>query len=871
MFVAFFAVTYGLHFLGFGSPMVYDSSAWIEQKAYVFASRDLLQVISIVPVRPLFMSSLYLNYVLTGMDPYFFRLLNAVLLAGTGVVLALLLITILEIPTLQTPLSASGKRVLAVFLATLYVVHPLQSFVVLYIWQREAILACLFYFSALATYLGVRSGRFSNTLKGYGLTATLFLGGLISKENLLTLPLVMGLAEVILFQQTGKQILKRALLIGALLMPPLMAYLAITYMLHGAESQHAHGVLNRLAGHYAYSGLSPLDVVLTECRVLFSYLHIIIAPDFDGLQFSRVETISRSLFDPPITLFACAGVMTLMGTAAALYRKRPLVSFGCLFLVISLMPESLLIPQYLYFGYRAVLPMAGILMILADLIPLVMAWLGAVMNLRVLKLAIALAALCAIVYPSAITLSQAKKWTPLNFWKGASDTLPPFSAKLEVVPYLDIAVNSMLEHINVGQYREAVDIFRRAAGVFTPTPGSSGVSTDEASGSIAFQELAERMLLNFQDKPERTSAVLLNLGVALASTGDWEGAVSQYKKSIELNSGLATTYLNLGAALEALGNPIDAMHQYARAIDEDPRLMPAYNSLADALTKYGFLAEALEVRRIVAGLEPSSAPALRALALAFQQSGNLPEAVETYRKSLEIEPCHSPTHINLGRAFVELGDLPAAVRELTKAVETDPASVAAQLNLGYALQESGNLAEASRAYENAIRIDPECVGAYNNLALILRKAGKATEALRNSLKAADIAPQLPLVHNNLGLALEETGKHLEALSAFRRALEIDPYQAETYSNIGSVLMKSGRLREALERYNRAIEIDPYGVTPYVASGKILEELGDRGQAIIYYRNAVELSHDSMAVNDQSHLEYEQAKQRLKILEESNAQ
>ncbi len=501
-FAAFLAAAYGLHFLGFGSPMVYDSSAWIEQKAYVFATHDPLQVISIVPVRPLFMLSLYFNYMLTGMDPYFFRVLNATLLAATGIVLALLLVTILEIPGLHTQLTAGGKRWVAIFLATLFVVHPLQSFVVLYVWQREAILACFFYFSALASYLGVRSGRFSGSLTGYALTGALFLAGLFSKENLLTLPLIMGLAEVTLFRQGWRQLVRRVCILAAVIIPPLIAYLALTYVLHGTESQHTQGVLNRLAGHYAYSGLTLLQVALTESRVFFSYLWMILAPNFDGLQFARVEIISNSLFNPPITALACIGIIGLVAMAAALARKKPMISFGFLFFVITLMPESLLIPQYLYFGYRAVLPMAGVLIILADLIPRLIAWVGQKTRTAVLKPAIAVTVLFAIIYPSSITLSQAKKWTPLNFWKSASDGLPPFSAHLETVPYLDIAVNSMLEHINIGQYIEAISIFRHAAGAPRSTPHPPEASDDKANYSVMIQELAEKLLENFPNKPE---------------------------------------------------------------------------------------------------------------------------------------------------------------------------------------------------------------------------------------------------------------------------------------------------------------------------------------------------------------------------------
>ena len=136
-----------------------------------------------MPARALFMLSLYANYALTGMDPYYFRLTNTAILAGAGLALAWLILVLLEIPSLRVPGTPKEKRAIGLFMGLLFVAHPLQTYVVLYDWQREAIMACLFYFAALAVYLGVRSGRFRNEGLGYTLTAVLFFAGLAEQRK----------------------------------------------------------------------------------------------------------------------------------------------------------------------------------------------------------------------------------------------------------------------------------------------------------------------------------------------------------------------------------------------------------------------------------------------------------------------------------------------------------------------------------------------------------------------------------------------------------------------------------------------------------------------------------------------------------------
>ena len=54
----------------------------------------------------------------------------------------------------------------------------------------------------------------------YSRRAVLFLAGFLSKENLVTLPVMLVLAELILFRQDLKQLLARALTLGLMMYPP---------------------------------------------------------------------------------------------------------------------------------------------------------------------------------------------------------------------------------------------------------------------------------------------------------------------------------------------------------------------------------------------------------------------------------------------------------------------------------------------------------------------------------------------------------------------------------------------------------------------------------------------------------------------------
>ncbi len=105
---------------------------------------------------------------------------------------------------------------------------------------------------------------------GTFLTAVLFFAGLQSKENLATLPIMMFLAEIILFRQSFKQLFTRCLMIALLVIPPLVAYVLMANTFFGPESVVSEGMIERLQGQYSYGGVSPVQVLLDRApSILF--------------------------------------------------------------------------------------------------------------------------------------------------------------------------------------------------------------------------------------------------------------------------------------------------------------------------------------------------------------------------------------------------------------------------------------------------------------------------------------------------------------------------------------------------------------------------------------------------------------------------
>lgn len=681
-----------LNYPALETPMIYDSVGFIWAKSHVFQRNNVWDVISITPVRPLFMVSLYLNYITTGMDPFYFRLTNIVLAAAAGMSLSLLVFLVLYIGVPDIQCSQSQKFGVSLFLGFVFVVHPLQTLVTLYIWQREAILACLFYFSTVAAYVAARSGYCRSPTIGFGLTGVLFLAGLLCKENVVTVPAILLLAEATLFRGNLKDLGRSVLRIGALVLLPLLLYFAVTNYLAGPESRELHHVVKRLTGYYEYAGLSLAEVLLTESRVFFIYLTTILLPIPGTVTLIKAMNISGSLLSPPITVAACTGVAGLVGFGIYLIRRRPVTAFGILFFVISLIPESTLIPYYLFFGYRAILPMAGVFMILGEVMLRVLAARRAESGIAPSNIALGVFSGLALAGLLTVTHLQAVSWNPLTFWIQAYEGLPTERASMEKKPYLDVLHNLTVLLIRRGDFLAAEGLCREVVALY----------------------------------PDESLGALTELGNILLATKRIPEAIEAYRKAVELKPKMVQPYVNLGAAYVGSGQHENAREVLQKAVSLDPRHAKAHVNLGIVLVHLGLFPEAMEHLNKAVQIDPGLAIAHLQLGIARDRSGDVFGAVKSYERALHLVPTLVNARIQLAKALAKLQRYPESIDHYQQILLADPKNYRIHNDLAYVYITTSQFEKAVGHCRKALSLKPDFSEAETNLKLALERAG--TEA-----------------------------------------------------------------------------------------------------------------------------------------------
>lgn len=271
-----------------------------------------------------------------------------------------------------------------------------------------------------------------------------------------------------------------------------------------------------------------------------------------------------------------------------------------------------------------------------------------------------------------------------------------------------------------------------------------------------------------------------NLGIIQLRRGEFENAIVQFTKALEIDPAYGEARYNLGNALVRQGAINEAIAEYKQAIELNPRIAGAHVNLGTMLIQTGRVEEAVVHLQNAVATSPNNGAARAALGGAMAKTGRSAEALEHLRAAAELDPRSPAIRNDLGNTLLDLGRTEEAISTFEVALGIDVANAEAHYNLGNALL-------ASRRFEDA--------------AVRFRRA---TE-LRKDYASA---------HNNLGNTLVQLGRLDEGIAEYRAALTTRPSYAAAHRNLASALRRAGRLDEAAHHAQIASELEAApGVSP----------------------------------------------------------
>jgi len=251
-----------------------------------------------------------------------------------------------------SPIKGIPFGFIAICITGIWSLNPVQTNAVTYLVQRMTSIAALFYFLSFGCYVRGRGRQIkeksdAKMISWYVAGLLFWLCAMMSKQIAATLPVVLVLFEWLVINNSGlfKFVKKHKIFIGTVfvIFVFLVFYKIVPGLLHGYD--HRHFTLS--------------ERLLTELRIVVSYVFLLLMPLPGFLTFEHDPSLSTSFFSPPTTVLSLLFICVIIISVWKVRKKYPLITFGIAWFFVNLLIESTFIPLELMFEHRLYLPSAG--------------------------------------------------------------------------------------------------------------------------------------------------------------------------------------------------------------------------------------------------------------------------------------------------------------------------------------------------------------------------------------------------------------------------------------------------------------------------------------------------------------------------------
>jgi len=181
-----------------------------------------------------------------------------------------------------------------------------------------------------------------------------------------------------------------------------------------------------------------------------------------------------------------------------------------------------------------------------------------------------------------------------------------------------------------------------------------------------YSDLAAQRLAKLAEVAPESAQMHLILGQALASQDDFQGAIAQYRRALEIDSNFPGIHFELGQMILA-------------GSSDEPARQQAETEFKQALTA-----------------DPNNAECDYMLGEIEWLRSKPQEALTYYEKALALRPTLVDAHIAAGKALTSLGQPDEALKHLLQAIALDPQNEVGHYRLAQAYQKLGRAQDAER-------------------------------------------------------------------------------------------------------------------------------------------------------------------------------
>ncbi len=299
----------------------------------------------------------------------------------------------------------------------------------------------------------------------------------------------------------------------------------------------------------------------------------------------------------------------------------------------------------------------------------------------------------------------------------------------------------------------------------------------------------------------------------ITKESDWvDPAIKSSLKALEITNQLPPVYVTLGLIFEGTGQYNTAVEEFQKALQLDPVNYDACQGLATTYEALNQIDDAEKTYLRVIELKPDNWTGYYDLAYFYNMYGRIDEAIDRLNEAASLAPYAVVPFNDLGALYFYLEDWEKARIMWEGALEIEP-GYAACSNLGALYYMERRYTDAARMYETALEIDDRDYAVWGNLAqAYYRLPDGRTKASNLFQKAADMAeaqrkinPRDVIVLADLAAYNVKLNNPDQATFFMERALSLAPDNNDLMARAGILYEELGQRDMALEWIIKSLE------------------------------------------------------------------
>lgn len=247
------------------------------------------------------------------------------------------------------------------------------------------------------------------------------------------------------------------------------------------------------------------------------------------------------------------------------------------------------------------------------------------------------------------------------------------------------------------------------------------------------------------------------------NAGNYEQAIEDYTRAIELKPDDARSYDNRGLTHQKIGDYSLAINDFTTAVAINPSYAKGYVDRGD---------------------------------LRWEQ-GDLVNAADDYTRAISIDPDAKDLYLNRAKLYSDQQEYSLALMDLNKALQLDPRYFKAYINRGIIYYDIGRYDFALKDYTTALNIDPENSATYNNMSWLY---ATADAVYKDGQKAVAYAERAIGMDRDALLYLDTLATAYVADRQYQKAYD-------TYLNV------MGTIESQISAYQQSLKIQGYYTGP----------------------------------------------------------